>query len=702
MDPNPIQTAARHAQAKRRLGPDAVCVLCGIANLSALVPSPSRSSKRTSRRPAHAPALTARSAATATRASPSSSGRRTPTCAPRRRCLDRLVAVLRGLATFFRALGEHAPSGPRHSPSLLPALTAACPIVAHAPGGAVTTPHTLPDPLRGRGALLYRADRRPPQRRHAVAERTTGSRPASRTTSRGPDARWPEYVLTFDTETTVDAAQALLFGCYRFGRWTADRHNRDARRRAHPRRRPRRDGSGRRAVLKAYAAAERGARRSVTAHAFGPDGGSSTTCCGRPRTRRVRSWSASTAVRPLPRRGRGRGRARDVPRRVLVRALGLLGQDGPCVAREQVSPARVRQGARQQAGVHGLLGPARRGRGDLGGDDGSAWRGTFRGHFLDLRTLVFALTAAGIARSACEAFGVADGKMQPRNTGGSRRATSTTAGRTCAATQACWSRPPRVRPAPDRAAADEGLFARLDRQGVPRAMGIAPALRASPTSRRRARPRDGGLLRRPRRVPHPAHAGAGRLLRLPLHVPDRQHADGALGLLTAEALEVVDATEEVRALLDGVTVDGCFDPALGASSASSPRSARRATSCRCGRSYGDSGRRLQHRRQPRSRRDRRCGTPRPTSSPRSSSPGKAPQVVRALPARAARDSRPGSTGRTARRGHGGSGGARLLPPVIEERARVKADRALPADEREQLRASSRCSPTAAATASTPR
>src|SRR5437879_1149283 len=33
--------------------------------------------------------------------------------------------------------------------------------------------------------------------------------------------RWPRTVLVFDTETTIDAAQSLMFGSARVYRWTA-------------------------------------------------------------------------------------------------------------------------------------------------------------------------------------------------------------------------------------------------------------------------------------------------------------------------------------------------------------------------------------------------------------------------------------------------------------------------------------------------
>ena len=40
--------------------------------------------------------------------------------------------------------------------------------------------------------------------------------------SQRAERRWPQHVLVFDTETTTDASQALIFGSYRVSRWQAD------------------------------------------------------------------------------------------------------------------------------------------------------------------------------------------------------------------------------------------------------------------------------------------------------------------------------------------------------------------------------------------------------------------------------------------------------------------------------------------------
>ena len=39
---------------------------------------------------------------------------------------------------------------------------------------------------------------------------------------RKPSPRWPDDVLVFDTETTIDTKQSLTFGSYRFSEWSDD------------------------------------------------------------------------------------------------------------------------------------------------------------------------------------------------------------------------------------------------------------------------------------------------------------------------------------------------------------------------------------------------------------------------------------------------------------------------------------------------
>ncbi len=59
-----------------------------------------------------------------------------------------------------------------------------------------------------------------PRSRRSRKKRLRGSREgdAATTHRRGPP-RWRRAVLIFDTETTVDPTQRLLFGTYRYGRW---------------------------------------------------------------------------------------------------------------------------------------------------------------------------------------------------------------------------------------------------------------------------------------------------------------------------------------------------------------------------------------------------------------------------------------------------------------------------------------------------
>jgi hypothetical protein len=56
----------------------------------------------------------------------------------------------------------------------------------------------------------------------AFTERTDRKPRTPNARSSGRALGWPSAVLFFDTETTVDAAQALLFGSYRYCRWSKD------------------------------------------------------------------------------------------------------------------------------------------------------------------------------------------------------------------------------------------------------------------------------------------------------------------------------------------------------------------------------------------------------------------------------------------------------------------------------------------------
>ena len=128
MDTNPIQTAARHAQAKRRLGPDAVCVQCGMANLSALTPTPKSllEAHHVVGR-AHEPALTVPLCRNCHAILTEQLRRVGASMRPAATVLDRLVAMLRALGAFFQQLGSHVAQWAETLAALLPALTAAYP-----------------------------------------------------------------------------------------------------------------------------------------------------------------------------------------------------------------------------------------------------------------------------------------------------------------------------------------------------------------------------------------------------------------------------------------------------------------------------------------------------------------------------------------------------------------------------------------------
>ncbi len=107
MQPNPMQNDARRARREQQLGPDAVCVLCGEADLWALIlVKRSLLEQHHVLNRAHDPRLTVplcrnchaklteayRQAGASTKAAPT--------------LLERLVAVLRAVGVFLRSLGD--------------------------------------------------------------------------------------------------------------------------------------------------------------------------------------------------------------------------------------------------------------------------------------------------------------------------------------------------------------------------------------------------------------------------------------------------------------------------------------------------------------------------------------------------------------------------------------------------------------------
>jgi len=189
----------------------------------------------------------------------------------------------------------------------------------------------------------------------------------------------------------------------------------------------------------------------------------------------------------------------------------------------------------------------------------------FPGHFLDLRTLAFALTNEGYSlKSACVAFGVAHGKLETEGHGTVTLDYLDYARRDVLAT---W----------ELAVA---LLAELDRHPIPlpptkalspatvgkhylAAMGIQPPLvrwpemDAAPLGYAMSAYYGGRAEAHIRKTPVPVV-----YLDFLSMYPTVNALMGLWSVLTAERVAWQDATEDVRTLLAGVTLEGCFDPSF--------------------------------------------------------------------------------------------------------------------------------------------
>jgi len=187
----------------------------------------------------------------------------------------------------------------------------------------------------------------------------------------------------------------------------------------------------------------------------------------------------------------------------------------------------------------------------------------FRGEFLDLRSLVFALTDKGHSLgSACDAFGVVHGKIAVTGHGVIDRAYVRYARRDVLATQELFTavvteylRHP-IDLSPTRAFSPAAIG-----KAYLAAMGVPPILERQPDF-----PKDvlgiamnayyGGRAEcRIRRTPVPVRYCDFRSM-----YPTVCALTGIFRLLTAERIEVRDATVEVRRMLPSVTPERVFDP----------------------------------------------------------------------------------------------------------------------------------------------
>lgn len=381
---------------------------------------------------------------------------------------------------------------------------------------------------------------------------------------------WPDGVLAFDTETTTDRAQRLMFGWYRYARWQPDGtlatvaegilHADDL---------LERDAAGY-AHLVEFARGHRAdlefghddaipllSRRAFLNDVLWPaiQAGALIVGFNLPfdLSRLAVAWGETRRRRNRQHRG--------VPRSdVFTRGFSLTlweYQDKTTGAwREHKYRPRIRIKHVDSKRAFIGLGPTRK------RDRRDPRHG---GRFLDLKTLAFALTNRGHSlNSACEAFGIVEGKatteqhgiITPEYIAYARQDVHASLG-LLEQLRAAFDRHP-IDLLPERAQSPASIA-----KAYLRAMGITPLLDREPLVSRTVLGQTmsgyyGGRTEcHIRRVPVPVV-----YVDFLSMYPTVNSLMNLWPCTTAERIEVVDATAEVQALLDRVTRDGCFDPSL--------------------------------------------------------------------------------------------------------------------------------------------
>jgi hypothetical protein len=378
--------------------------------------------------------------------------------------------------------------------------------------------------------------------------------------SQKPAAPSP-FVLVVDTETTIDATQRLLYGCWRV---LIDGQTVD-------------EGL--------IAADDLPASDLATLHAYVQSHRADTAQGTEPIRLLTRREFLRQIFRPIAYKGRGGVAAFNLPfdaSRVSVgfgiarkapytRGFSLamdeyLGQDGRW-HENHYRPRLAIKSIDSKRALKGFTRPQNPDRRDLipeGADDGQPDPTyTFRGHFLDLRTLAFALTGKSHSlESACEAFGVEHGKEKPPEHGKitpqhidyCRRDVQATSELylKLAAEYACHPITLPMTHAYSPASLTKAYL---------KAMGIPPILERQPDFPKWAlgaatQAYFGGRAEcRIRRVPVPVV-----YLDFLSMYPTVCALMGIWQLYICERIEVVEATEEVETLLADLTLDSCFRP----------------------------------------------------------------------------------------------------------------------------------------------
>jgi hypothetical protein len=381
-------------------------------------------------------------------------------------------------------------------------------------------------------------------------------------------SRWPQAALVIDCETTTDAAQQLNFGSYRYYR--VSKHGRRTCMEEglfYADNLPERDPRGF-AVLKEYART----RSADVASGASPR----LRLMSRRQFVKEVLYPAAYKARALlvgfnlpfdlARVASGWGEARGMFAGGISLALSdYLDADGTW-HENRYRPRIVIKTIDSKRALKGFARPAAVEEAEQipdGATDGQPDRThTFRGHFQDLRTLVFALTnESHTLESACRAFGVEHGKLAapqhgvitPEYIDYNRRDVQATA-ELLEKLRAEYDRHPIALPV------TQAYSPASIGKAYPRAMGIPPILERQPDF--------------PREVLGYAMTAfyGGRAecrirgISVPVvycdflsMYPTVNALMGLWDFLTAERIEVVDDTERVQRLLDGITLEDCFE-----------------------------------------------------------------------------------------------------------------------------------------------
>ena len=363
------------------------------------------------------------------------------------------------------------------------------------------------------------------------------------------DPRWPKHLLVFDTETTTDACQALTFGSYRYSRWQPDGTLRFIVEGLFCADTIATDNPVAFQTLEVYARAKRLpllARREFMERVFRPVAieqrgmvvgfnlpfDLSRIAIEAGEARNKFRGGFSFALWDYLDKSSGEWRENPYRPRVCVKSLdsrrAFIGFTRPMTTGEQSAPA-------------------------------------FRGHFVDVRTLAFALSATSHSlASACKAFGIEHDKLSIEEHGHVTAEYIEYNRRDVLATEELLVR----------------LRGEFDALGLP----LAPTRAFSPASIAKAYLRAFGLRPLRSKAPGISDAELGhcmtafyggraecRIRRTPVPVvtvdarsmyPTINCLLGLSTLLTAERISFVDCTEAFRTLLANATLDGSFNPSL--------------------------------------------------------------------------------------------------------------------------------------------